>query len=98
MQNSLDRGQFVGSILIDCPPNGFKKESKRLVLSYVTNRAQRNKIGSTFRVWTNVLKGILQGFILGLLLFDIYLNDLFFFSAKCGICKFSDGNSIVKLI
>ena len=63
-QNSLDRGRFVGSILMDlskaydCLPHnlllaklqayGFSKESIRLFLSYLTNRTQSIKIGSTF--------------------------------------------------
>ena len=63
-QNSLDRDGFVGSILIDlskaydCLPRdlllakrqayGFIKESIRLFLRYLTNRAQRIKIGSIF--------------------------------------------------
>ena len=72
-QNSLDRGGFVGSVLMDLPkaydclPHDlllaklqaydFSKESIRLFLSYLTNRTQRIKIGSTFSYWTNILKG-----------------------------------------
>ena len=80
-QNSLNRGGSVGSILMDlskaydCLPHdlllaklqayGFSKESIRLFLCYLTNRTQRIKIGSTFSDWTNILKGIPQGLILG---------------------------------
>ena len=109
-QNSLDRGGFVSSILMDllkaydCLPHdlllaklqayGFSKESIRLFLSYLTNRTQRIKIGSTFSHWKNVLKGIRQGSIPGPLLFNIFMNDLFFFSAKCEICNFADDNNL----
>ena len=63
MANSLNRGGFVGSILMDllkvydCLKDnlflailqayGFCKESIRLFLNYLTNRTQRIKIGST---------------------------------------------------
>ena len=64
---------------------GFSKESIRLFLSYLTNRTQRIKIGSTFSPWTNILRGIPQGSILGPLFFNIFINGSFFFSAKCGL-------------
>ena len=43
-----------------------------------------------FSDWVNILKGFPQGSILGYLLFDIFINDLFFSSAKCEICNFAD--------
>ena len=58
------------------------------------NRTQRIKIGSAFIDWTNIAKGILQGSTLSLLLFNIFVNDLFFFSAKREICSFADDNSL----
>ena len=66
----------------------------RSFLSYLTIRTQRTKIDSTFSDWTNIVKGIPQGSILNLLLFYIFINDLFFFSAKCEICYFADDNSL----
>ena len=74
-------------------PYGFSKESIRLLLSYLTNRTQRIKISSTFSNWTNIVKGIPQTSILGPLLFNISINYLFLFSAKCEIYYFADGNS-----
>ena len=58
------------------------------------NRIQRIKIGSAFVDWTNIAKGISQGSTLSLLLFNIFINDLFLFSAKCEICYFADDSSL----
>ena len=73
---------------------GFSKESIRLFLSYLTNCTRRIKIGSTFSGWTNIVKGVPQGSILGSLLFNIFINYLFFFSAKCEICYSADDSSL----
>ena len=35
-----------------------------------------------------------QASILGLLLFNIFINDLLLFSAKCEFCYFADENSL----
>ena len=68
---------------------GFSKESIRLFLSYLKNRTQRIKAYSTFNDWTSILKGISQGSELGLLIFNIFINNVFFFAAKCEICNFA---------
>ena len=57
------------------------------------NRTKRIKICSVFSDWGNILKSIPQGSILGLLLFNIFINDLFF-SGKCESCYFADENSL----
>ena len=71
----------------DCLPHD-------LLLAKPQDYGLRIKIGSTFRDWTNAVKGIPQGSILGLLFFNIFINDLFFPSAKCEICNFADDNSL----
>ena len=73
---------------------GFSKESIRLSISYLTNRTRRIKIGSKFSDWANIVKGVPQSSILRPLLFNIFINYLFFFSAKCEICYFTDDNSL----
>ena len=39
--------------------------------------------------WTDLVSGVLQGSVLGLL-FDIYLNSLFFFLQDINICNFAN--------
>ena len=61
------------------------------------NRTKRIKICSVFSDWGNIVKSIPQGSILGLLLFNIFINDLFF-SGKCEFCYFADENSLYSCV
>ena len=60
----------------------FSKESLNLIKSYLTNKWQRTKLNTGFSKWTEILLGVSQGSVLGPLLFNVYINDLFFFKLK----------------
>ena len=50
-------------------------------------------MGSACSNWSKVFLGIPQISILGPLLFNIYINDMFFFIEKSEICNFADDNT-----
>ena len=66
----------------------------RLLFDYITNRKQRIKTGSSFSSWCDINTGVSQGSILGPLLLNIFINDLYFFITKSEICNFADDNTL----
>ena len=72
-----------------------KQESIKLVYSYLKNRMQRVKTGSTFSSSKKISIGVPpQGSVPGPLLFNIFLNDLFFIEMESEICNFADDTTI----
>ena len=51
----------------------------KLMQNYLSNRKQRTKINSSYSGFLEIIFGVAQGSILGTLLFNIFLVDLFFF-------------------
>ena len=69
---------------------GFDMDALEIIWSYLKNRLQRTKINVTFSSCTELLEGVPQGSILGPILFNIYLNDLFFILKECNVCNYAD--------
>ena len=77
-------------LLVKLHAYGFSKQALAIICIYLPNRKQRIKINNVFSSWKDLILDLPQGSVLGLLLFNIYLNDLFFFLKDGGICNFAD--------
>ena len=60
---------------------------------YLQKRYQHVKVSLSYSSWTEILTGFPQGFILGSLLFNIYLSDLFLCLEDTYITNYADNNT-----
>ena len=111
-RKQLDGKKTVGAVLMDlskafdCVNHrlliaklhayGFSRNSLCMIYSYLTDRQHRVEVDGVFSSWKEINIGVPQGSILGPLLFNIYINDLFFSlkDPSMSLCNYADDNTL----
>ena len=73
---------------------GFHIDALKLIHDYLSNRKQRVKVNDAYSSWKDIFYGVPQGSILGPLLFNIHLCDLFYFLEDLDIASYADDTTI----
>ena len=108
-RNALDDKKVAGAILTDLSKafdclshelliakleaHGFEKSALIFVYYYLKNRKQRIKVNGCYSSWKELLCGVPQGSIFGPLLFNMFINDIFFFLDEVKLANYADDNS-----
>jgi ribonuclease P/MRP protein subunit RPP40 len=73
---------------------GLLEKAVELLKSYVENRTQRLKLGSNTSKWEDIFKGVPQGSILGPLMFNVFINNMFYFVHNSDLYNYADDNTL----
>ena len=109
-RKNLDNNFLVGAVLIDlskvfdCIPHNlliakllaydFSDEALSYIYSHLTNCRQCVRINNTNSQLETIISGVSQGPILGSILFNLSINDLFFLVALASLYNFADDNTL----
>ena len=106
----LDNDYVAGGVLMDlskafdCIPHdlliakllAYKIDDKivQMIFSYLQNRKQCVKINNISSEFLNIISGVPQGSIAGPILFNVFINDFFFFIKKASVHNFADDSAL----
>ena len=105
----LDKGWISGALLTDLSKAfdcllinllndklaayGFVYYTLVFIQSYLSERQQRTNVNNAYSTYSDLLYGVPQGSILGPLLFNIYISDMFYDIDLRDIASYADDNT-----
>ena len=72
---------------------GFGHSSFILIYNCLSGRKQRTKVNNVYSEWNELETGVPQGSILCPPIFNIYINDIFYFVNEDTVANFADDNT-----
>ena len=78
----------------------FENDAHYLIFNYLNNRKERVKINLSFNSFQSFISGVQQGSLLGSLLFNIFLTDIFLFcpiEIAVGNTPYATGECLKKI-
>ena len=72
---------------------GLTLPASKLIQNYLSNRKQITKMNSSYSEWLEIIFWVPQGAILGPLLLNIFLADLFFIVDDIEIASYADDST-----
>ena len=85
-------------LIVKLDAYGVGIDSLKLIYSYLTDRKQMVKIGTSCSTWKSLSKGVPQGSVLGTLLLNIFINDFFYAIEQSQVCNFADDSTILHVV
>ncbi len=83
-----------GILITKMSAYGLGNKACEFMASYLSEKYQRVKISNNRSSWTPLLKGIPQGSCFSPFLFNVLMNDIFYFIEICDFANYADDNTL----